>query len=190
MSHVTCHFTASPTPYKLETCNFHIIFTIPYVSSVTFQVSHVRCHMSGVTCHLSCVMCHVSQFLVFSKWLSWLVEALLSTGPTPSSFRLFLIKNLLIPKIYLFQLVVVRFWSLKKANRWEFNFREIGLDFKCQKWQTSAAAESAPCAHFQKLDVGINKKNSTLGLGIFPLVLWLLFMVKSKNKLFKNSKKM
>ena len=35
-------------------------------------------------------------------------------GPTPSSFRLFLIKNLLIPKIYLFQLVVVRFWSLKK----------------------------------------------------------------------------
>ena len=28
----------------------------------------------------------------------------------------FLIKNSLIPKIYLFQLVVVRFWSLKKAN--------------------------------------------------------------------------
>ena len=65
----------------------------------------------------------------------------------------------------------------------------IGLVFKCQKRQTSAAAESAPCAHFQKLDVGINQFFSNLdcvfSLGFFGC----FFMVKSNNKVFKNSKK-
>ena len=59
---VTCHLTASPTPYELGTCNFHIIFTIPHVSSVTCKVSHV-------TYHVSCVLCRVLHFL------RWLVEA-------------------------------------------------------------------------------------------------------------------
>ena len=43
------------------------------------------------------------------------------------------------------------------------------LDDKCQKWKTLAAVKSAPCPHFQKLDIGINKKNYNLGLDIFTL---------------------
>ena len=92
-SSVTCHFVTFPKLKELETCNFNIIFTMPYVSSVKCQVSHIRCHMSSVTCllscvmcHLSCVMCHMLYIYFFTKWLSWLVEALVSTGPTPSSF--------------------------------------------------------------------------------------------------------
>ena len=142
-------------------------------------VSHVRCHISLVTCHVSHLRCHMSHifssfFLLESGGVSWW-RVCYQWGLPRLVFRLFLIKNSLIPKIYLFQLVVVRFWSLKKANWWEFNFREIGLDFKCQKWQTSAAAESAPCAHFQKLDVGINKFFYNLGLGIFLCLLRSLF---------------
>ena len=51
------------------------------------------CHVSRVTCHMSCVTCHVSHviyihFLFFfrTKWWALLVEGLLSTGPTPSSY--------------------------------------------------------------------------------------------------------
>ena len=131
------------------------------MSGVTCQVSHVRCHMS-------LVMCPLSHF--FSRWSVCYQQGLLRLV-----FRLFGNKNVLIPNIYLSRLVVVRFWSLKKANWWEFNFREIGLDFKCQKWQTSAAAESAPCAHFQKLDVGINKFFSNLDLGTLSWFSWSLF---------------
>ena len=72
----------------------------------------VMCHVSSVTCHMSPVICHLSPvtwqhfFLHFffikkrrskkdffssfkinwTKWWSWSVEGLLSTGPTPSSF--------------------------------------------------------------------------------------------------------
>ena len=54
------------------------------------------CHVSCVTCHMSRVKCHLSHvkkkftfFLSlknFTKWWSYSVESLLSTGPTPSSF--------------------------------------------------------------------------------------------------------
>ena len=44
--------------------------------------------------------------------------------------------------------------SWQSTNWWKMNFTVIGLVFKCKKWQTSAAVESAP---FQKLDIGINK---------------------------------
>ena len=84
------------------------------MSGVTYQVSHVRCHMSIVMCHVSCDMCHMLYIFYFTKWLSWLVEALLSTWPTPSTFKFFLIKNALIPNIYLSRLVVVGLGSLKK----------------------------------------------------------------------------
>ena len=52
----------------------------------------VMCHVSRVTCHVSRVTCHVSFFLLlffffWTKWWSLLVEGLLSTGPTPSSFH-------------------------------------------------------------------------------------------------------
>ena len=55
------------------------------MSRVTCNVSHVTCHVSHVTCHMS----HVTFFLLlffWTKWWSLLVEGLLSTGPTPSSF--------------------------------------------------------------------------------------------------------
>ena len=42
--------------------------------------------MSHVTCHVSHVPCHVSHLTFFLHWLSLLVEGLLSTGPTLSSF--------------------------------------------------------------------------------------------------------
>ena len=136
-------------------------------------VSQVRCHISPVTCHVSHLRCHMSHmfssfFLLESGGVSWW-RVCYQWGLPRLVFRLFLIKNSLIPKTYLFQLVVVRFWSLKKANWWEFNFREIGLDCKCQKWQICARAHAAHCAHFQKLDVGINKFFSNLDLGIFSL---------------------
>ena len=54
--------------------------------------------MSCVMCHVSCVRCHLSSVIFFliikkkmslniwTKGLSELVEGLLSTGPTPSSY--------------------------------------------------------------------------------------------------------
>ena len=48
------------------------------------HVSHVMCHMSCVAYHMSCVVCQGVTFF-FTKRLTWLVEGLLSTGPTPSS---------------------------------------------------------------------------------------------------------
>ena len=44
---------------------------------------------------------------------------------------------------------------------------------------------TAPCAYFLKLDAGINKFFSNLGMGIFP---WFL-RVKSNNKYLKKNKK-
>ena len=38
----------------------------------------------------------------------------------------------------------------------------------------SARAEAAPCAHFQKLDVGINNFCSYLDLDVIALLTWLL----------------
>ena len=70
------------------------------------------------------------------------------------------------------------------------NFRVIELFFKCQKLQTSAAAISAPWPHFQKLDVGINKFFSYLGFGIFPPVIWLLFLFENLKTKFKIQTKL
>ena len=53
------------------------------MSCVTCHVSHVMCHMSRVTCHVS----HVIFFLLLFS--DKVVEGLLSTGPTPSSFKMF-----------------------------------------------------------------------------------------------------
>ena len=40
---------------------------------------------------------------------------------------------------------------------------------RCKQWQIAAAAKSAPFAHFQKLDSGINNFFSNLDSGIFSL---------------------
>ena len=54
---------------------------------MSYVMCHVMCHVSRVTCHMSRVTCHMSPFFFFlTKWWSLLVEGLLSTGPTPSSF--------------------------------------------------------------------------------------------------------
>ena len=67
-----------------------------------------------VTCQVSHVKCHVLHFFFFIKWLSHLVEGLLSTGPTPLSFfsiigfsSWFLIFQIL---SNIFQLFSVSFW--------------------------------------------------------------------------------
>ena len=66
------------------------MFTPPNVSRVICHVSLVTCHVSLVTCHVSRVTCHMSLFFR-TKWWSLSVEGLLSTGPTQSSFYLFII---------------------------------------------------------------------------------------------------
>ena len=52
------------------------------------NMSHVACHVSCVTCHLSHVTFFFFFFFFWTKWWSLLVEGLLSTEPTPSSFFL------------------------------------------------------------------------------------------------------
>ena len=128
------------------------------MSGVTYQVSHVRCHMSFVMCHVSCVIFYVSYVIYIfflSRWVGWL-RLCYQQGLTRLSFRFFLIKNALIPNIYLSRLVVVRFGSLKKANWWESNFRVIGLFFQSQKWN--------------------QYKISKLRFGYFPLGLSVAFL--------------
>ena len=156
------------------------------------HMSRVRCHMSlyylsktvrardlKFSHNMSCVICHVLS-VVCKRYFFYKVAELVGWGsvinrayPCYFFYIFFLLKTLWY--LIFTRLVVVCFGSLRKANWWEINFRVIGLIFKCQKWQTSAAAESAPCAHFQKLDVGIKKKILNLGLGIFPPVLRSLF---------------
>ena len=124
MSRVRCHmslFNLSQTVIARDlqfSHNIHYSLCVQcHMSGVTYQVSHVRCHMSLFMCHVPCVMCYVSFviYIFFTKWLSWLVEALLSKGPTPSILFYFFITNALIPNIYSSRLVVVRFGSLKKG---------------------------------------------------------------------------
>ena len=98
---------------------------------------------------------------IFQKVLlhTLLFRAILTSNSIILVFcRLLVIKNVLISYIYLSWLVVVRFRSLKKSNRWEFNFRDISISFKCQKRPTYARTDAAPGAHFQKLDIGVDKK--------------------------------
>ena len=61
------------------------------MSCVICHMSCVTCHMSHVTCHMSCVAI-IFSFLFRTKWWSLLVEGLLSTGSTPSSFLIYLRK--------------------------------------------------------------------------------------------------
>ena len=64
------------------------MFTILCVSCVTCQVSGVRCHKSGFKCQVSHVKCHFQVckinnrvfFFYLTKWLSQLVENMLSPG--------------------------------------------------------------------------------------------------------------
>ena len=87
-----------------------------HVSRITHQMSHFTCHLSYITSQVS----HVTHFF----FLFFLLESggvsfwrvCYQRGLPRLVFRLFLIKNTLKHKMYLFQVVVVRFWSLKQAN--------------------------------------------------------------------------
>ena len=87
MSPVRCQmslFNLSQTVIARDLQFSHIIhYTLCvqcHMSSVTYQVSHVKCHMSLVMCHVSCgVICNIYIFL-FTKTLSWLVELCYQQG--------------------------------------------------------------------------------------------------------------
>ena len=70
------------------------------------------------------------------------MDGLLSMGRTASSC--FILKKVFTPSIYLSWLVVVH----KKANWWEFNFRYIGIGYKCHKQQISTCAEVCSLCFF------------------------------------------
>ena len=97
------HNIVKPKPSELESLKFEKMFISHHVSCVT-------CYLSPFTCHLSCVTCHLLHvkkifyiFFIFkknkrilflfifqrilTKWRSYSVEGLLSTGHTPSSFK-------------------------------------------------------------------------------------------------------
>ena len=80
--------TFTPKPYELLTWLFEKMFTSLLVSHVTCHLSCVTCHMSHVTCQMLHLIFHI--FLFFLLFLGtnrgcFLVEDLLSTGPSPSS---------------------------------------------------------------------------------------------------------
>ena len=58
-----------------------------HVSRVTCHVSHVMCHLLPVICHFFYnKKIHIYIFFLNDKVVELVVQSLLSTGPTPSSF--------------------------------------------------------------------------------------------------------
>ena len=83
------------------------------------------------------------------------MDGLLSTGPSPSSFKTFFIKNMLILNIYLSWLVLVRFWSRKKQTD-DNKMIETLILAKSAMSDKSACMQPWPLVHFyQKLDLVI-----------------------------------
>ena len=131
MSRVRCHmslFNLSQTVIARDlqfSHNIHYSLCVQcHMSGVTYQVSHVRCHMSLFMCHVPCVMCYVSFviYIFFTKWLSWLVEALLSKGPTPSSFFLFFFYKRFDTQYLLISACSGPFWVIKKSKLMRIQF--------------------------------------------------------------------
>ena len=81
VSHVMCHVSHVTCHVSRATC--HLSHVMCCMSHVTCHMSHVTFRMSHVTCHVSHVICHIFS----EKGWNLSVEGLLSTGPTPSSFR-------------------------------------------------------------------------------------------------------
>ena len=74
--------------------NIHLTSCVMcHISPVTFHLSPVMCHLSPVTCHFFFTLKKIKWILFFmlqrilTKWWSYSVEGLLSTGHTPSSFK-------------------------------------------------------------------------------------------------------
>ena len=85
--------TFTPKPYQLENWNFERKFTSLHMSQVNCHMARVTCHVSHVTYHVSHITCPI-LFSFFSLFFSYKVVKLggwgsLSTGPTPSSFFVF-----------------------------------------------------------------------------------------------------
>ena len=80
------------------------------------------CHMSRVTCHVLHVTHKVSNYLIFfTKSWSLLVEGLLSTGPTPSSYYLgvnVLLRAALGPQLEGLHVVHVAVHSVAGLGEW------------------------------------------------------------------------
>ena len=131
------------------------------VSRVTYQVSHVRCHMSGVTCNFSCVLCY--NFSVGGVSINKAYSGLV--------FWLFVNKKRVDTQYLLISACSGPILVNKKSQL--MRIENDGIGYNCQKCQIFACAETAPCAHFQKLDIGI-KKISYFNLDIFSWVTWLL----------------
>ena len=120
MSCATCHVSRVRCSMSL----FNHFQTLRAMFTTPYHVSCVPCHMSGVTCYLSLIRCHMSgvtchnlfPFFLLQSGGVCLCRVCYRWGLPCLVFRLFFIKNALIPKIYLSWLVVVRFWSLEKAN--------------------------------------------------------------------------
>ena len=143
MSGVACHFSNHSQTVKAITSKFShdAHHTIPCVMC---PVSHVRCHWFLVMCHMSGVTCHNKKIKFLSGGFIWW-RVFYWWGLPCLVSRLFLNKNMVLPKIYLSRLIVV---LVSKKNWWEFNFRDIWRGKKYQKWQTLALSTPAPCAYF------------------------------------------
>ena len=92
-----------------QACFHHTItyHTMCHVSRITCQMSHFTCHLTCITSQVSNVTHFFFFFLLESGRVS-LWRVCYQWGLPRLVFRLFLIQNTLIPKIYLFQLV----WSI------------------------------------------------------------------------------
>ena len=200
MSHVRCSMSLSNHSQTVRAMDQLIVSKCsPYHTTPYHHVSWVPYHMSDVTftCHLSCITSQVSHvthfffFLFFQKVVELDCGGSVINGATPSSFQTFSYKkNSLTPKIYLFQLVVVCFWSLKK---------QIDENLISERLDQTASARSGEFAHVRTRRIVHVFKSQTLeSINFFLTQTWVFFFrffgrffrVKSCKKVFKSSKKL
>ena len=166
----------------------HVSCVMCHVSCVMCHVSCVMCHVSCVMCHVSCVMCYVSHVIyIFCLQRGWVgvLRLCYQQGLPCLVLRCFSYQKRFDTKYLLILACIGLFWVIKKASWWEFTFWDIGIGLECQTWQICACVHAAPCAHFQKLDVGINQFFSNLDLYVFTWVLWVLSWLNLITKFLK-----
>ena len=72
----------------------------------------VHFRRENTDCHVSCVICNMHFF----ELLSWLVEALLSTGPNPSTFKIFSYEKRFDTQYLLISAYSGPLWVIKKEQ--------------------------------------------------------------------------
>ena len=107
--HLNLQDIINPKPLELGTWTFGSMFTLHHVSHITCQVSGVRCQFSRVTCQMSHVIYFFffNFFLLRTIWWSFLVEGLLSTGPTLSSLQATMVWNAINERSFLLLLMLL-----------------------------------------------------------------------------------